>query len=321
MKVVVDEHIPFIKGLVETLADEVVYRPGVSINADTVKDADALIVRTRTRCDANLLDGSKVRQIITATIGYDHIDTSYCDAHHITWTNCPGCNAGSVATYLRNTLQFLTERTEQEIHCVGVIGKGHVGSLVAEQAELLGLRVLCYDPFVLSGVLLQPLLDEADVLTFHVPLSRDGDYPTFHMANKKFFDALKRSPIIINTSRGGVVDEQALLQAMDEGKVRGCVIDTWENEPQIDRELLRRALIATPHIAGYSVNGKLNATHMSLQALAKHWSKPALYGRFEEPADAELLTVYTLMSDSDKLKSSPEMFEDFRSHYPRRKEK
>ena len=334
MKVIVDDKIPYIRGQIEQLADEVTYLTGSAISCGDVRNADVLIVRTRTRCDRSLLEGSKVKLIVTATIGYDHIDTDYCESAGIRWTNCPGCNANSVCRYVHHALEA-TGRLNPEL-TVGVVGVGHVGSLVAADLEACGMKVLRCDPpkaeeefnghcSMVNGkwlnskyVDLATIQQEADIITFHTPLTKEGPYATYHMADEHFFRHLPRCPLIINASRGGVVDNGALLQALHDGRVADAVIDTWEGEPTINRELLQQVAIATPHIAGYSADGKANATRMSLEAVA------LFLGRDFTPQivlpDAPKLTVETLRDDSERLKQWPEGFEELRGNYPVRRE-
>ena len=335
MKVIVDDKIPYIRGLIEQLADEVVYLTGSAISREDVHDADVLIIRTRTRCDHTLLEGSKVKLIVTATIGYDHIDIDYCETNGIRWTNCPGCNANSVCRYVHHALEA-TGRLNPEL-TVGVVGVGHVGSLVAADLEVCGMKVLRCDPpkaeeefnghcSMVNGkwlnskyVDLATIQQEADIITFHTPLTKEGPYATYHMADEHFFRHLSHRPLIINASRGGVVDNEALLQALYDGRVADAVIDTWEGEPVVNRELLQQVAIATPHIAGYSADGKANATRMSLEAVAQ------FLGRDFTPQiilpDAPKLTVETLKDDSEKLKRNPEKFEEMRGNYPVRRER
>lgn len=267
MKVIIDHKIPYIKEAISRIADEVVFLPGNAFTKEEVKDADALIVRTRTTCNRELLEGSQVKFIATATIGYDHIDTEYCREAGITWTNCPGCNAGSVEQYVHSVLLLLKREKglDLEKSTIGIVGVGHVGSRVKRMAEGVGMKVLLNDPPRAeqgeSGFVdLETIARECDVITFHTPLSREGRYATFHLVNHEFLVSLKRTPYIINSSRGEVVDTDALLVALAAGKVRDVVIDTWENEPDINHELLDVAFLATPHIAGYSADGKANAT-------------------------------------------------------------
>lgn len=337
MKVIVDNKIPYIKGVIERIADKVVYLPGNAFTPQEVKDADALIVRTRTLCNRDLLEGSRVKFIATATIGFDHIDTAYCQEAGITWTNCPGCNASSVEQYVHSVLLLLKREKNLclEGATIGVVGVGHVGSKVATMASKLGMRVLLNDPPRAEKgeegfVDLQTIARECDVITFHTPLNREGIYRTFHLADEAFFNQLGRSPYIINSSRGEVVETQALLRALEKGQVKETVIDTWENEPDIDLTLLREAFIATPHIAGYSADGKANATRMSLEALCRFFGIEANFKIvppslpedmvWSEDKETAYLQLYNPMRDSEWLKAEPEKFEWFRGNYPLRRE-
>ena len=331
MKFVIDDKIPFICGLAERLADEVVYLPGGIISPADVRDADALIVRTRTLCNRRLLEGSRVRFIATATIGYDHIDTDYLSEAGIEWTNCPGCNATSVAQYVRNALLeaeqngliALSEAT------LGFIGFGHVGTAVYETMMPYVKKILVNDPplFELHSQLsilqspLSTIYETSDIITLHTPLTFEGSYPTHHLIDGKSMRKLKRNPIIINAARGGVVDEDALLRAMDEGLVRQTIIDTWESEPDINLELLQRAFIATPHIAGYSADGKANATRMVLNALSIWMGRDLTFDiRPPQALPSRTGLQYSPLEDSARLKANPEGFEQQRGDYPLRRE-
>ena len=331
MKIVVDDKIPFIREKLELLADEVVALRGADISADDVRDADALIVRTRTRCDEALLKDSKVQFVATATIGFDHIDTAYMKRAGIRWTNCPGCNAASVAQYVECSLLLLEREKGLALResTIGIVGCGHVGSKVKAVAERLGMRVLVCDPLLAdpSFVSLDAIEREADVITFHVPLTREGEYATYHMTDDAFFHQLSRVPYIINTSRGEVVDNEALLSALNEGRVHDAVIDVWEHEPQLSLELLKRVYIGTPHIAGYSADGKVNADNMVIDALCQHFGlkHPGAIKPPSLPVDflytGDPLQLYNPLDDSQKLKQHPENFESLRNNYPLRREK
>ncbi len=328
MKIVIDDKIPYIREAVERLADEVVYLRGSAIGAADVRDADALIVRTRTRCDERLLAGSRVRFVATATIGFDHLDTDYLERAGISWMNCPGCNAGSVAQYVASVLILLKRMRglRPAESTLGVVGFGHVGSRVAALAREMGFRVVVSDP----PLGMEADLGSCDVISYHVPLTRRGPYPTSHMADEAFFNGLTRVPYIINTSRGEVVDNDALLRALDEGRVKDAIVDTWENEPRINRQLLERVMIGTPHIAGYSADGKVNADNMVIAGLCRflgiennvHIEPPALPADFRPSgsADDQRLQLYNPLNDSLKLKTAPEKFEELRGNYPLRRE-
>ena len=330
MKIVIDDKIPYIRDAVAAITDDAVYMDGSAIKADDVRDADAMIVRTRTRCDERLLGGSRVRFVGTATIGYDHLDTAWLDRAGICWTNCPGCNASSVAQYLRSVLILLARFHGVNLvgTTIGIVGCGHVGTLVCDVALSFGMRVLVCDPPVgASGyVSLETIEREADIITFHVPLPRDGAYPTYHLADEAFFSRLVRRPFIINTSRGAVVDNGALLRAIDDGIVRQAIVDTWEREPHVDLRLLDRVYIGTPHIAGYSADGKANADNMVLDALCRFFGvrvppvvlPPPLPSGFVYTGDP--LQLYNPLDDSRRLKAYPDKFEYLRGNYPLRRE-
>lgn len=339
MKVIVDNKIPFIKEAIERIADEVLYAPGKDFTPKLINDADALIIRTRTKCNRELLENSHVRFIATATIGFDHIDTDFCKEAGITWTNAPGCNSSSVAQYLQSSLLLLKQLKNIDLGkmTIGIIGVGNVGSKVAQVANELGLKVLLNDlpredhEGSIAFNSLQTLAENCDILTFHTPLYKEGKYKTYHLANDDFFHSLKRHPIIINTSRGEVVDTSALLNALDAGLVTDAIIDVWENEPDINLSLLKKAFIGTPHIAGYSADGKANATRMSLNALCHFFNiEPNFQIEPPLPENSNLtasdveeayLQMYNPQRDSEALKQRPNMFEKLRGDYPLRREK
>lgn len=342
MKVVVDDKIPYIKEALENIVDEVVCLPGSSFTPVVVRDADALIIRTRTCCNRNLLDGSKVKFIATATIGFDHIDIDYCKQAGIVWKNAPGCNASSVVQYVQSVLLILKELKGADLHhlTLGVVGVGNVGSKVVRMAQKWGLRVLQNDPprewserngkVVNHFVPLKQLMEECDIISFHVPLNKDGIYKTFHLGDEHFFSSLKKSPFIINTSRGEVLETKALLSAIDNQQICNAAVDVWENEPKINLDLLNKVLIGTPHIAGYSADGKANATRMSLSSFCHFFGlnhnysilPPAPLSNMIKASSKEeaLLKIYDPRRDSDWLKQQPDKFEYFRGNYPLRRE-
>ena len=340
MKIIIDSYIPYIKGTLEGVAD-VAYLPYEEITRDNVRDADALIVRTRTRCDEQLLKGSNVRFIASATIGYDHIDAAYCAENGIAWTNAPGCNALSVVQYMASALSFLCRKNNYDFagKTMGIMGVGAVGSKIAELARSFGMRVLLNDPprarkentetFVPPDI----ICEQTDIISFHTLLNVSGEDKSLHLANNDFFDRLQRKPVIINAARGEIVDTKALLNAIKRGKVSDTVLDCWENEPHVNRELLTLATLATPHIAGYSADGKANAATQSIQAVSRffglglnHQKVAELpYPRKETVADITSAlpffeATYNVEADSALLKQTPEDFEHQRSNYPFRRE-
>lgn len=338
MKVIVDNKIPFIGEAIGKIADSVVYAPGAGFTPELVRDADALIIRTRTLCDRRLLEGSRVRFIATATIGFDHIDTDYCRQAGITWSNAPGCNSSSVAQYLQSSLLLLQELRGMRLPelTLGIVGVGNVGGKVAQVAQGLGMRVLLNDlpreerEGTAAFRSLQTLAEECDIISFHVPLYKEGRYKTFHLAHEDFFRSLKRRPVIINTSRGEVVDTRALIAALEDGLVSDAVIDVWEHEPDIDLTLLNKVFLGTPHIAGYSADGKANATRMALDALCRFFHIEADYQISPPPPPNPVVTAASLAEaclqmydprrDSDALKARPGQFEALRGDYPLRRE-
>lgn len=331
MKIVIDNHIPHIHGLIEPYA-QVEYLEPSDITAATVSDADALVVRTRTRCDAALLDGSSVRFIGSATIGTDHIDTDYCSRRGIIVRNAPGCNAPAVAQWVFATIATWMNRrdiTSPKGLTLGVVGVGHIGSIVARWARQLGFNVLLNDPPRQSSddtgdEIFYPLTElqrHCDILTFHTPLTRSGRWPTWHLCDHAFLEKAN-AHLIINAARGPIVDNHRLLACG-----RDYALDCWENEPHISARLLENALVATPHIAGYSLEGKQRGTAMMLSALNEHYGwhipVPAISAPVTGAADVTLAGIaasYDIMADSARLKSAPGDFESLRNHYPLRHE-
>jgi erythronate-4-phosphate dehydrogenase len=347
MKIIIDDKIPYIKEAFEPFA-EVQYLPGNKTTAEVVKDADAIITRTRTKCNQETLESSSVKFIATATIGFDHIDTEYCKQAGIDWTNAPGCNAESVNQYITSALfsHSMQKRVDLKDKTIGIIGVGQVGSRVAKTCEILGMKVLLNDPprERVEGsenfVSIETIQEEADIITFHVPLNMTGQDATFHMANNIFLQSLSKKPLIINSCRGEVFDSEAVYNAKIAGDISGLIIDCWENEPELNLELLNQSDYGTPHIAGYSKDGKANGTKMSVQAVSKFFN---LGIDDWEPSNIELpenaiieidgnqrreysvlaeavLSTYDIEVDDDKLKDSPHLFEQLRGDYPVRRE-
>jgi len=347
MKIVVDDKIPYIHGAFEQVA-EVIYLPGNKTTPEVVKDADAIITRTRTICNKQLLEGSRVKFIATATIGYDHIDTEYCESAGINWTNAPGCNAESVNQYIASALFSLSmkNRTNLDGKTIGIVGVGQVGSRVAKTCETIGMKVLLNDPprerVERSGIFtnLKTIQQEADIITFHVPLNMIGKDATFHLVNIEFLNGLKKKPLLINSCRGEVFETDAVKKAYKLKTISGLIIDCWENEPEIDIELLNMVDNGTPHIAGYSKEGKANGTKMSVQAVSRFFSlgldnwQPSGVEPPENPvieidgnqrreysilAEA-ILSTYNIETDDEALRKNPKDFEKLRGDYPVRRE-
>lgn len=347
MKIIADDKIPFLRGALEPFA-EVVYLPGKETTKDIVRDADALITRTRTHCDAALLSGSKVKVIATATIGFDHIDTAWCEANGIIWRNAPGCNSWSVKQYMASVLVTLARRHGLDLSAMtlGVVGVGNVGSKVAEAAGILGMKVLLNDPpreRAEGGdfVSLDYLTAHSDIITLHVPLLKDGPDATWHLFDAARIAGLGREQILVNSSRGPVVDNKALKAALETGSIKAAVLDVWEGEPELDPALVRLLDISTPHIAGYSADGKANGTTAAVRTVAevlglplKGWTAsgiPAPVQSLDFKLDAEgksaqevlteaILHTYDVSADSDALRADLGAFERLRGDYPVRRE-
>lgn len=303
MRVLIDKYIPFLQGVLDSFAEVCMLEPE-QFTPETVHDADALIIRTRTRCDAALLEGSRVQFIATATIGTDHIDRDYCHSRNIRVVSCPGCNAQAVCDYVEEAITSHLSPFAFH-HSIGVVGVGHVGTLVAKMAERRGMQVVLNDPPLgLTGD-----VTACDIITFHTPLTTAGAYPTYHLCDAAFLSRCKPDALIINAARGGVVDEQGLLNSG-----RPFVIDTWEGEPHINPEVLRRATLASMHIAGYSVQGKRNASQMCMNALCKHFALTHLTLNDDQLPQGDTEPGW-LKRISDQLKATPEAFEQLRKEY------
>ena len=340
MKIVADKYIPFLEGVFEPYA-EVVYKDGMEICRGDVADADVMIIRTRTKCNADLLEGSKVRMIATATIGMDHIDLEYCRNHGITVQNAEGCNAGGVLQYVFSALYGMAARKGIKLDgaTMGIVGVGHVGKKIEAMARYLGFNVLMCDPPRAAAegsdafCSLEYLLANSQIVTMHVPL----DETTRGMADEEFFMLMPPGAIFINAARGEILDDNALMQAIP--KLGAVAIDTWNHEPNINLELLDMVDIATPHIAGYSYQGKQNATALAVQAVAKFFGIKELYEYYpeadvpdHEPIQLDLRDKthgeraavfqynYPIFTDDFRFRMEPENFEKLRSEYQYRRE-
>ena len=348
MKIVCDNKIPFLRGVLEPFAD-VVYLPGKETTPEVVKDADALITRTRTICNEALLSGSQVQAIATATIGFDHIDTAWCDAHGIFWENAPGCNSGSVKQYIASVLVTLAKRYGFDLteKTLGVVGVGNVGRKVVSVARALGMKVLLNDPPRArkegpeAFVTLDEICAQCDIITVHVPLSKTGEDATWHLFDGPRLATLRPDQILVNSSRGPVVDNAALKAVLQKGGLKAAVLDVWEGEPNLDPELVSLLAITTPHIAGYSADGKANGTTAAVRSVARTlglpltmWSAegipapPQALDFIVEAAGKSLQAVlteailhtYDVSEDSERLRADLSLFEKLRGDYPVRRE-
>lgn len=352
MIAVADENIPFAREAFAAFG-EVRTLPGREIVRAALSDADLLLVRSITRVDAALLEGTPVRFVGTATIGEDHVDADWLRDRGIGFASAPGCNANSVAEYVTAALLALAERQGRDLAgaSLGIVGVGNAGSRVDAKARALGMRTVWHDPpraEAEGAACFAPreAMFACDFVSLHVPLTRTGPHPTHHMVDAAFLEAMKPSAILINTARGAVVDGSALASALASGKIAGAALDVWENEPRIDPALLDCAAIATPHIAGYSYDGKVRGTEMIRAAACRHFGLPEAWRaaphlpppevpEIRIPADESrpiaraVRAVYDIMRDDAALRAagalpSPgeraEAFDRLRKHYPRRRE-
>jgi erythronate-4-phosphate dehydrogenase len=345
MRIVADDKIPFLKGVLEKYA-EVTYLPGNQITNQDLLSKDALLIRSVTICNEDLLKNTSIKLIATATIGDDHIDKEFCDQHNIRYINAKGCNTEAVVQYF--TAGLLKIAGDNDINLlnktIGIIGVGNIGKRIKEVSDLLGMNVLLNDPprKRLEGtdefVGLEEIKEIADIITLHVPLSFGGKDKTFHLFNHEFFSSLQKPVILINTSRGAVIDTIALKDAVEEGKVANCCLDVWESEPDIDEELLEMVDIATPHIAGYSLEGKANGTAMVVNEVSdffnfeiKDWYphiSPGIHKlelNCSNFSDHEVIQklfseVYPIDRDDEKFRKNPGNFEILRREYNYRSE-
>ena len=278
-KIVCDENIPLAEHFFASLG-ELSFYPGREISAEHTRDADVLLVRSITKVDERLLKGSLISFVGTATIGEDHIDKRYLHQAGIGFSSAPGCNANSVAEYVLAALfdwwenpKIVKSVSSLDQLSVGIVGAGNVGARVKLLCDALGISTFCYDPFKPEWAHIQREdLHAADVLSFHTPLTNDGPFPTYHLADQAFIGSLKPGALLLNTGRGAVVDNLALLDALKRGQCLHVCLDVWEAEPKINRELAAVCFLATPHIAGYSYDGKVAGTRMLYQALCQHLS-------------------------------------------------
>ena len=339
MKVVIDQNIPFIKGALEKYLD-VFYLPAEKISSQCILDADILIIRTRTKCNEKLLKNSKVKLIISATIGYDHLDIDYLKKNNINWKNCPGCNSSSVQQYIASTLITLANRYSLSLKnlTLGIIGCGNVGKKVEQISDVLGIKVLKNDPprerqeGKKGFSSLELIQKEADFITIHTPLIKSGRDKTHHLVDMSFLKKMKENSFLINTSRGETVNNQHLKTVLSKSLIQGAVLDVWENEPFIDTDLLDLLDIATGHIAGYSVDGKARGTKMAVQALGdylkidnlKKWEPqnlPKITIDFSKMTlEEKILSTYKIITDDSLLRGNTKNFEKLRSNYNYRRD-
>ena len=340
MKFVIDKAIPFVEGVFEPFA-EVIYKEGPDIAREDLLDADALVIRTRTRCDAALLEGTSVKIIATATVSMDNIDLAWCKDHGIFVRNASGCNAGGVTNYVFSALYGTAARKSIPLSgaTLGIIGLGSAGSRVEEMGLALGFKTLRYDPWRAAKegpsefCDLDTVLAGADVVTLHIPVNDS----TRGMADAAFFARMKPGAFFINTAQGELVVEEDLIRAIP--RLGPVALDTWSHEPDINRELLDRVDIATPHIAGYTLQGKQIGTSLAIRAVARFFGLSGLYDFFptteiieyqavhidaHDKTQGQIASViqynYPIFTDDFMFRMAPDRFSEMRANYSYRRE-
>lgn len=338
MRIVIDEKVPYLAEALVKMGHSVEALPGDRIDNAVLRDAGALFVRTRTKCNATLLEDSDVRFIGTATIGYDHIDADYCCNRGIEWVSAPGCNADAVLQYVQSVIYTWLYHHGYDIksQTIGIVGVGHIGSRVERWARSAGMKVLLNDPPREAAgekgfVSIDEIAENCDIVTFHPTLTNTGKYSSYHLLGTPFLDRFKKNGLLINASRGAVADNSALLAFLRNSPGVDVALDVWEGEPDINIELLNRSYVATPHIAGYSAKGKLNASRMMLEAFARFTLYRGDIPKLSLPAPENsmvsadslpeaLLSIYSPLNDTVRLKNHPEDFEKQRNGYLLRRE-
>jgi len=354
VKIIADVNIPFVKECFSSIGEVEVFT-GRQITRDIIGDADCLLVRSVTKVDSGLLAGSKVRFVGTATIGFDHIDVEYLARGNIGFASAPGSNANSAAECVIAGLLEIGRRNKIKLEgkSIGIVGVGNVGSRVEKKVRALGMKVLLNDPPLQreSGdakyLPLEKLFD-CDFITLHTPLTFEGVDKTFHLADEKFFKSLKAGCVFFNASRGGVVATEALKASIRSGRLEAVVLDVWEDEPNIDTEILGMVDIGTPHIAGYSLDGKVAGMIMIYKAACEYFGFKAKYdvddflpepsvpalkinpnnGSEQDVLQQAVEKIYRICEDDLKLRrildvptgKRGKFFDDLRKNYPVRRE-
>lgn len=340
LKIVAETSVPYIRGVVEELG-EVTYLPSTEFTPESIRGADWLIVRSTTRCDRALLEGSSVQLITSATIGFDHINIDFCREAGIKWHNAPGCNAEAVAQYFVASIALLAVEKgfNPRDKVLGIVGVGNVGKRVARNAKALGMKLLLNDPPRERAegsegfVSLEEIAEPADIIAFHVPFTRSGEDKTLHLLDDNFVSRLKRQPIIMNACRGAVTSTEALLKGLASGQITDTIIDCWEGEPTISSELLNKTWLATPHIAGFSAQGKANGArtcvehglaHFGLKLSNSHLlypeplTDPLIRLHSSTPLWEAILHTFDIRGVDQTLRANTVHFEELRRlyHYP-----
>jgi len=347
MEIVADENIPFVSTVFASLG-EVRTLIGRQINRADLGDAEVLLVRSVTQVDEKLLAGSAVRFVGTATIGLDHIDLDYLSKKNMAFASAQGSNATSAAEYVISALLIIAERQGFQLRdkTVGIIGCGNVGSRVLKKLKALGVECIIHDPPLQEKTDNRDYVDLntvlcADIITLHVPLTKGGRYPTEHLINADFLAKLQDEVVLVNTSRGAVVDERALLERLAARPTMTTILDVWKNEPNINQLLLQRATLGTPHIAGYSFDGKVRGTEMLYAAVCDYFQQtqqaqitlpapPLRRLSFSHTIDDQVaiqtavMACYDVRRDDAALRrtalEASAYFDNLRKNYPMRRE-
>jgi len=350
MNIVIDENISYAEKAFSQFGNVTIIH-GREINNNLLKNADVLIIRSITKVDENLLTGTPVKFVGTATIGTDHIDLKYLDSKGICFSDAKGCNADAVTEYVFTSIIKLLDENNSALKgkSIGIIGTGNIGSRIAHIAGAIGMKVFKNDPPLQrkSGAAdFVPLnnIYNCDIITLHVPLNKDGVDKTVHLFDKENLNKLDDNTILINASRGPIVDNSALLEAVDKKCLR-VILDVWENEPAINKAILERVKLASPHIAGYSLEGKVNGTVIIYKALCNFLGEQPVWkpflpvietpvinlnntGNTVEELNGIISKIYDIKKDDDKMREIstmanaqiPKYFDALRKEYPLRRE-
>lgn len=299
MKIIADQNIPEVESAFNSLG-KVELIPGREITRTHLLDCQCLLVRTVTTVNKTLLQNTPVQFVGSATIGTDHVDLGYLKRQGITFSNAAGCNAEAAAEYVVSGIFALSQHRALDpfTRKAGIIGCGNVGSNLLKKFQTLGIETLVCDPLKAKlhdnnsiYVDLETIISECDLISLHVPLTHEGKHPTHHLLNKQNLALLKKGCLLINAARGAVVDNQALAQVIDQRSDLITFLDTWENEPNLSRGLLEKVDLATPHIAGYSVEGRLRGTQMILEAACRTFDKGVNWQMSDQLSDPATINI------------------------------
>jgi len=316
MLITLDKSIKELHGIFEPYFS-VQYLDSNNISKESLKDSVALIVRSTRKYGAETMLGTNVKFIGTVTSGFEHIDTKFCEKNGIFWTTAHGSNAKSVAEYVAAALAEISKKINHSLNelSLGIVGVGAVGSKVKEEAENFGMRLLLCDP----PKNLNDNIFDADIITLHTPLEKDGEYPTYHLANEDFFKKMKKGTWLINAARGAVCCSEALKQSLQCKHLGGAIIDVWENEPNIDESMLPLIEIATPHIAGHSAAAKINAANLLIKSICEFFNIEELKNKSlpillpQNPSKG----IYSIRKDDLDFRKEPKNFTEIRNRYNR----